>query len=152
MAAFFTVQQRAGKSGIALSSVDHRSARRDRNDQSAAPAQIVPSLSMRVAHSRFHDRPAGTLHSAKDPGRGACLLCLRAELFPCLDGLSSSETTLPVAMSQCSERYGQMSGECRDNRWRLWQLSPSQDGLAFAAGKRRSSVHTSHQGVFLWIR
>jgi len=146
MAAFFTVQQRrAAKSGIALSSVDHRSARRDKDDQSAAPAHIVPSLSMRVAHSRFHDRPAGTLASAKDAGRGAWLLCLSAELLPSPDGLSPSETTLPVATSQCSERYMQMSGECRGNRWKLWQLSPYQDGLAFAGGKRRSSAHTIHQ-------
>ena len=145
MAAFFTVQQGEAKSGIALSSVDHRSARRGKDDQSAAPARIVPSLSMRVAHSRFHDRPTGTLQSAKDAGRGACLLCLSAEVLPSPDGLSLAETTLPAGTSQCSERYVQMSGEYGGNRWKPSQLSPTQDGLAFAEGKRRSSVHTLHQ-------
>jgi len=117
----------------------------DRNDQSAAPARIVPSLSMRVAHSRFHDRPTGTLHSAKDAGRGACLLCLSPDLLPYRDGLSPSETTLPGAMSQGAERYVKVIGECRGNHLKPWQLSSSHDGLAFAEGKRRSSVHTIHQ-------
>src|SRR5262245_50710209 len=60
-------------------------------------------------------------------------------------GCPPLETTLPAAMSQGAERYVKVIGECRSNHLKLWQLSSSHDGLAFAEGKRRSSVHTIHQ-------
>lgn len=145
MAAFVVIQQRGGVvSGLALSSVDHRSARGERDDQSAAPARIVLSLSMRVAHSRFHDRPAGTSHSAKDAGRGVYLLCLSARR-QCLDGLSLSETTLPAPICRHAETHVQMSTDGRGNRHNARHMTSSHNGLAFAKGKRSSPAVTVYQ-------
>src|SRR5262245_2374227 len=135
MAAFMVIQQRRGViSCLALSSVDYQFARGDRNDQSAAPARIVLSLSMRVAHSRIHDRPAATSHSAKDAGRGVYLLCLSARR-QCLDGLSPSETTLPAPLCRFAE----------SNRHNAQHMSLSHNGLAFAVGKRSSPAVTIYQ-------
>ena len=63
-----------------LSSVDDKPTGHERSGR--APVSDRSSPSLRVAHSRFHDRPASSSHTTKDgKGRGVQLLCLPSAMW-----------------------------------------------------------------------
>jgi hypothetical protein len=133
-----------------------------------APVSDRSSLSLRVAHSRFHDSPAASSNTAKDgKGRGARLLCLPSVSPP---PRSAEKHAFAVGLPHAAHgrtwqksgnRVVTVLGRCRSGdlhtRFRLVQFSHrrvvrSGDNYSVSLKRSSGSIWQKLRAKAPWLR